>query len=580
MARVAAYLRRSSPGELDKNYSIDLQFKDIAAWAEEQGHIIVAKYSDPGGKSFTLNRPVLKQAFTDARDGKFDILAVWKFDRLSRIQDQSIVAIYQLKQCNVQVISITQPLPEGPVGNVLLSTYQFASEMELNYIRERTFGGKLERVHSGKLPPMNYPKYGYVFADDTKASYLPDPETAPVVQRIFILYTSGETIRSVAAMLTNEGVPTPAQYMADKYGFKNRRRPIAADWRAGTIYKMLTDTGYIGKLVGFEYSYTHITRVHPVTKEIIERVQKTKRLPNDPNRYEYPPEVCPPIVSREIWDRAQEMLSVNKERASRRIIHPHTLLLRNGLGRCGFCKRGLAASWSKQTGNHRYLCAARSKNDNSCPSPTKFTISAELLDQKAWDWFIDRLGQKEIMEDFYRRYEQRVHLLKESGIGEIEATQKALEQARDEAESYFKAVGSARTDEVRARFITLAEDAQARYGKYVATLQNLEAQVVAQQNQEDLVRSLQEMNEQARLNLANASIEDRRLALYTYRVRAWLWNKEHEPHYHFTWMFDEDGDDQSWGEGGNDSGGPVLSLDPFIALDTIAKFLRDCRFVA
>ena len=116
MARVAAYLRRSSPGEEDKNYSIENQLKDITVWAEQQGHVIVTRYSDPGGKSFTLNRPVLQRALADARDGKFDILAVWKFDRLSRIQDQSTVAVYQFKQANVGVISITQPLPDGPGG--------------------------------------------------------------------------------------------------------------------------------------------------------------------------------------------------------------------------------------------------------------------------------------------------------------------------------------------------------------------------------------------------------------------------------------------------------------------------------
>lgn len=42
MARVAAYLRRSSPGEEDKNYSLDNQLSDIVAWAEKNGHEIVA----------------------------------------------------------------------------------------------------------------------------------------------------------------------------------------------------------------------------------------------------------------------------------------------------------------------------------------------------------------------------------------------------------------------------------------------------------------------------------------------------------------------------------------------------------
>lgn len=90
--RVAAYLRRSSPGEEDKNYSIESQLADITAWANREGHTVVRSYSDPGGKSFTLNRPVLQEVLRDAREGQFDIVAVGRYDRFSRMQTQAAVA--------------------------------------------------------------------------------------------------------------------------------------------------------------------------------------------------------------------------------------------------------------------------------------------------------------------------------------------------------------------------------------------------------------------------------------------------------------------------------------------------------
>lgn len=563
MVRVAAYLRRSSPGEEDKNYSIENQLSDIKAWAEKEGHIVVQSYSDPGGKSFTLNRPVLQRMIADARDKAFDILAVWKFDRLSRIQDQSTVVVYQLKQVGVQVISITQPLPDGPVGNVLFSTYQFASEMELEGIRARTLGGKRARVHSGKLYPLPYPKYGYMFVDDKKERYLVDERVAPIVRRIFTLCAAGETIRGTARILTDEGVPTPAQFFATHYGFKNRGKPISAEWRGATIYDLLVNPGYIGKLVGNEYSFAYTTKVHPITKQIMERYQRTKRAENDPVRFVYPPEVCPPIISEDLWNRCQQRLSENKERASRNIVKPHNLVLRNGLGRCGYCGRGLSAHWAKETNNHRYFCLAHAKSIDLCPAPVKFSMNAAQLDNLAWEWFMEKLGEKERMQEFYERYQANVHRLKETGVSEISATQKALEEARDEEQSYLLAVGSARTREMRERFVALAEEAHERYSRLLYKLQEMEQRVITQQTEEDLVSSLQEMNEQTRKNLANATAEDKRLALYAYRVRALLYAKDHDPHYRFTWMFDEGNDDDQHSPNSDDGdGGANLSLHP------------------
>ena len=241
---------------------------------------------------------------------------------------------------------------------------------------------------------MSFPKYGYVFADETKERYTPDPETAPVVQRLFVLYASGMSLRALGTQLTEEGIPTPAMYMAQHYGFKNRGKPVASGWRIGTLYRMLTDTGYIGKLIGNEYSYTHTVRFHPITRQPMDRVEKTLRTPDDPLRFAYGEDVCPALVSIDLWNRAQELLAVNKERASRNIIKPHNLVLRNGLGRCGYCGRALAVSWSKQTNNHRYACAARAKNDNSCPAPAKYSMSADTLDTAAWEWFMHKLDDK------------------------------------------------------------------------------------------------------------------------------------------------------------------------------------------
>src|SRR5258706_13893183 len=141
MARLAEYLRRSSLGEEDKNYSIENQHDDVARWIGVSDHSIVRTYSDPGGKSYTLNRPVFQQMMTDAKSGLFDTLVVGRWDRFSRNQDQKAVAIYQLQQYGENVVSATQPPPEGPIVTLIHNNNAFAPGLELYNIRDGTKSG-------------------------------------------------------------------------------------------------------------------------------------------------------------------------------------------------------------------------------------------------------------------------------------------------------------------------------------------------------------------------------------------------------------------------------------------------------
>ena len=81
--RVAAYLRRSSPGEEDKNYSIESQLADITAWANREGHIIVRSYSDPRRKLIHLKPSGTPGSIEESPEGQFDIVAVGNVPLLS-----------------------------------------------------------------------------------------------------------------------------------------------------------------------------------------------------------------------------------------------------------------------------------------------------------------------------------------------------------------------------------------------------------------------------------------------------------------------------------------------------------------
>src|SRR5690348_1415445 len=116
MGRAAIYLRRSEKGEEDKNSSIETQRSETTAQAEKNGHTVIEEYSDPGGRSMTLNRPVLNRLMLDAKLGKFDVVLVWKWDRFSRELAQATVAIAQLKSYDIEVKSVHEQVPDDAIG--------------------------------------------------------------------------------------------------------------------------------------------------------------------------------------------------------------------------------------------------------------------------------------------------------------------------------------------------------------------------------------------------------------------------------------------------------------------------------
>lgn len=537
MTQVAAYLRRSSPGEEDKNYSIENQLSDIRSWAERAGHEVAQVYSDPGGRSYTLNRPALQSMLADARTGRFDIVCVGRFDRFSRIQVQCTVAIYMFREAGVEVYSATEPLPEGAVGEFVRNGIIFAAETELGNIRARTYGGKRSRVHSGKLPPAAYPKYGYQFADNKKERYLPNPQTAPVVHRIFMEYAAGATIRAIEKTLTEEGVPTPYQMLA-RQGRRTVKRGGEADWYGSTIFNILAETAYAGRLVGFRTTTVRATRIHPITgeKTIIKR--KVVRTADDPEAFAYGPDVCPPLVSEELFNAVQERLKTNKERSSRNTKHPGEILLRAGLVRCGYCHGYAVPMWNKTGQVHRYACNARMHHHRNCPAPTRFSILTRVLDEAVWNWFTEQLSHPELIDAAYASYQAHSGVLNEQRTRQLDATKAALEDARDQEESYLLAVGSAKTDAMRARFVSLAEDAHQHLIELEEELVKLERSVRVEERDAAVIKAFAETAPQALKRLESATIEDKREALYRCKVQVTIWAKERNPQWEITWLRD------------------------------------------
>jgi DNA invertase Pin-like site-specific DNA recombinase len=153
MKRAALYLRVST---LDQHP--ESQLHDLRGLAAQRGMEIVEEYTDrmSGARA---KRPGLDRMMADARHGKFDVVAVWAFDRLARSVRHFLETLDELTHLNIQFVSFREQVDTGgPLGRAMIVIIGAIAELERNLIIERVKAGmrraRLEGQRLGR-PPLN-----------------------------------------------------------------------------------------------------------------------------------------------------------------------------------------------------------------------------------------------------------------------------------------------------------------------------------------------------------------------------------------------------------------------------------------
>lgn len=150
MKRVSLYLRVSTTQQTTENQRIELE-----KYCDRQGWQITKTYQDDGVSGKTTDRLALRQMLDDAAKGKFDVLAVWKIDRLARSTVDLLRILLDLKNCGVDFCSTTQAIDTTTSAGRMLVTFLAAiAEFERETIVDRVKSGlqraKAEGVRLGR----------------------------------------------------------------------------------------------------------------------------------------------------------------------------------------------------------------------------------------------------------------------------------------------------------------------------------------------------------------------------------------------------------------------------------------------
>lgn len=210
---LAYYLRASSSRQ---ELSVPRQESIVLEWMQENGYAPGRAFRDVKSGISTIGRAAFEAMIEYFhRPGFPEIgLILFEYNRLSRSFDDSAYYLADLRRRGIQVYSLTDKIPEGPIGRVVESLYLWQSEDERLRLGMRVASGQryvAERYHSFPSPrvPVGYsfdPEMEVVgHRRDGRPRYakrlVPDPETAPRVRRAFVLRAQGRTFEEIQSEL-------------------------------------------------------------------------------------------------------------------------------------------------------------------------------------------------------------------------------------------------------------------------------------------------------------------------------------------------------------------------------------------
>lgn len=204
--RVALYVRVSTQEQAKEGYSIGEQIDRLKKYAEAHGWIIVKIYTDAGHSGANQERPALQDLIEDVKAGKIDKVAVYKLDRLSRSQKDTLELIedvFLANNCDFE--SMTERFDTSTsFGRAMVGILAVFAQLEREQIKERMSMGIEARMKKGKWRGGKSVPFGYDYEPALEKLVINEYE-AMIVRLIFNEYAEGRTFYSITQEMHEKG---------------------------------------------------------------------------------------------------------------------------------------------------------------------------------------------------------------------------------------------------------------------------------------------------------------------------------------------------------------------------------------
>jgi DNA invertase Pin-like site-specific DNA recombinase len=321
MKSACAYIRVST--DKQEELSPDAQKRLLIDFAKKNNMSLLAEniYIDNGisGKKADKRPEFMKMiGLSKSKEHPFDVILVWKFSRFARNQEESIVYKSLLKKNHVDVMSVSEPLIDGPFGTLIERIIEWMDEYYSIRLSGEVLRGMTEKALRGgyqsSLP------LGYRMNKDTGIPYIYEEE-AVIVRKIYNDYIAGHSYLEIAREL-------------NALGYKTKR---GAAFEGRTVEYILSNPFYYGAVRWNRQNHDNHT-IKSISDWIIAEGKHK------------------PLIDKETWDLVQHLIALrSKPYKARAAGHMKHWL--GGIVKCSDCGASLMAGLNAT----RYQCGNYNK---------------------------------------------------------------------------------------------------------------------------------------------------------------------------------------------------------------------------
>ena len=389
LKNACAYIRVST--DKQEELSPDAQKRLIIDYCKKNSYTITNEniFIENGisGKKAD-KRPEFKRmiALAKSKEHPFDVILVWKFSRFARNQEESIVYKSMLKKANVDVVSVSEPVIDGPFGSLIERIIEWMDEYYSIRLSGEVIRGMTEKALRGGYnaqPPLGYRKNS-----DTGIPEIYEPE-AVIVRNIFSNISQGLSLIDTARSINNMGFHT----------------------RRGGMFEQRTIRYIIEN--PFYYGYVRWNRQNPSEHTI-----------KDKSEWIIAPGAHPVLINKEAWDFANEQLikisRPYKERGTSGIKH-----WLSGIVKCSSCGSSLVSNSLWKGHSTSFQCSGY----NKCKCKVSHYIKTERLEAGIYEGFLKVLSSKNVTYEKVSEHSYEEKIDTAALLKNIEDKERRIKQA-------------------------------------------------------------------------------------------------------------------------------------------------------
>ena len=274
--RVAGYARVSSDkDEQLSSYDAQVDFYTRHIESNQEWEFVKVYTDEAVTGTNTKKRNGFNDMVRDALAGKIDLILTKSVSRFARNTVDTLITVRKLKENGVEVYFEKENIYTlDSKGELLITIMSSLAQEESRSISENVRWGKRKSMNDGKVYLPYKCFLGYEKGEDGNPKIV--ESEAEIIRRIYRQFLYGKSPFTIAAALTNDGIPTPAG---------------KSKWRTQTVISILTNEKYKGEaLLQKKYTVDFLTK-------------KQKTNEGEVPQY-YVEQSHPAIIEPEIFDLA------------------------------------------------------------------------------------------------------------------------------------------------------------------------------------------------------------------------------------------------------------------------------------